>query len=386
MTDVNKLYEERVQRMEDAYNRRVPDRVPVYSMVDNYAIHYAGYSLREILDDDEKHYKAYEKIMVDFHWDATMYSSITKAMKFYEKIGGGTFEVTDSLQVHSGTQNNMKEDEYKELAKNPEKFLLNTVYPRKYEVLREPFNLDTYKRFESGVDELFNFLKLAGNNTKRLKENHGVLVNRGASTFMPMDMLLDYLRDFQGTMLDIRRRPEEVVEACDSMADYLLERIFSSYPEHVPGMTVFIPLHTPQFLRPKVFEQVYWPSFIKILNKLHEKGMKALCYFERNWEHLYDYLKEVPQDTVVGYFEDDDIRKAKRELGGKMCIVGGMPVSKLMYGTEQECIDVAKSLIDDLAPGGGYIFCTNVILHNAGDTKPENLRAVNEFVRDYGKY
>lgn len=372
--------------MEDAYSLRTPDRVPILSMVDNYAIHYAGYTLKEILEDDEKHYRAYERIIEDFFWDATMYSGITKAMKFFDVLGGGAFTVTESLQIASGAAMNMEEDEYKELAKDPEKFFLNTVYPRKYKLLREPFSENTYNNFALGVDKLFDFLKLSSNNVQRFKNDHGMLVARGATSYMPLDLILDFLRDFQGTMMDVRRRPEEMVEACDSLADYVVESVDRSYPKHVAGKTVYVPLHAPQFLRPKIFEKVYYPSFMKVLEKFNERGLKALLYFEKNWEHLYDYLKELPLDTVVGYFEDDDIRKAKKELGSRMCIVGGMPIHKLMYGSVQDCVDEAKGLIDDVAPGGGYIFCTNVILHNSGDTKPENLRAVNEFVRDYGKY
>ncbi|KPU44508.1 uroporphyrinogen decarboxylase (URO-D) [Oxobacter pfennigii] len=387
MADLQALYNERVERMEKVYNRGIPDRVPVYSMVDNYAIHYAGYTLKEVIEDEEKQYRAYEKIMLDFFWDSTMYSGVTKAMKFFNKLGGGTFKVTDSLQVEGGAAEIMNADEYKELAKDPAKFMLNVLYPRKYGLFTEDISFEEkYKRFASAVDELFAFLDLGKRNTQRLKDEHGILVSRGATMFMPLDIILDFLRDFQGTMLDIRRRPQEVAEACDALADYLLQMIEDSYPNHIPGHMIFIPLHVPQFLRPKAFEQVYWPSFKKILDAFSKKGYKALCYFERNWEHLYDYLQELPKNTVVGLFEDDDIRKAKKELGHIMCIAGGMPVNKLMYGTKEECVDYTKSLLDDMAPGGGYIFCSNVILHNAKDAKPENLRAVNEYVRDNGKY
>ena len=49
-------------------------------------------------------------------------------------------------------------------------------------------------------------------------------------------------------------------------------------------------------------------------------------------------------------------------------------------------MDIAKGLIDDLAPGGGYVFTTNRVMLTEADGKAENLRAVTEFVADYGKY
>ena len=39
-----------------------------------------------------------------------------------------------------------------------------------------------------------------------------------------------------------------------------------------------------------------------------------------------------------------------------------------------------------MAPGGGYILSLDKYILNASDVNPENMRAVNEFVRDYGVY
>ena len=51
-----------------------------------------------------------------------------------------------------------------------------------------------------------------------------------------------------------------------------------------------------------------------------------------------------------------------------------------------EVIDKAKELIDILAPGGQYIFALDKNLLKARDINPENLKAVLNFVKEYGKY
>ena len=66
--------------------------------------------------------------------------------------------------------------------------------------------------------------------------------------------------------------------------------------------------------------------------------------------------------------------------------MAGRAHADLYYGTKEECLDLAKGLIDDLAPGGGYIFSTNRAMIAPTDGNPENLKAVNEFVREYGVY
>ena len=43
-------------------------------------------------------------------------------------------------------------------------------------------------------------------------------------------------------------------------------------------------------------------------------------------------------------------------------------------------------VIDSVAPGGNYVFAPNKILLAANDARPENLKAVTEFVREYAVY
>lgn len=80
----------------------------------------------------------------------------------------------------------MQEDEYLELTKDPVKFMQNAIFPRKYELIRQEMDFnEKYKRFATAVDKLFTFMSLGKKNTQRLNDEHGVLVNRGASMAMP---------------------------------------------------------------------------------------------------------------------------------------------------------------------------------------------------------
>ena len=57
-----------------------------------------------------------------------------------------------------------------------------------------------------------------------------------------------------------------------------------------------------------------------------------------------------------------------------------------MKKSDISSIEVAKKALDIYAPGGGYIFSQDKILLSAADAAAENLIAVNEYVRDNGKY
>ena len=84
--------------------------------------------------------------------------------------------------------------------------------------------------------------------------------------------------------------------------------------------------------------------------------------------------------------ENGDPAYFKKTIGGNVSLVGGIPSIMLRDCTPEESVEAAKRALDVYAPGGGYIFSQDKILLSAADAAPENLKAVNEYVRDNGKY
>jgi uroporphyrinogen decarboxylase len=81
-----------------------------------------------------------------------------------------------------------------------------------------------------------------------------------------------------------------------------------------------------------------------------------------------------------------DARALKRRWGDDLTFYGGAvdPQRVLPHGTPQEVRDEVRRRIDDLAPGGGFIFAP---IHNIqADVPPENIVAMWEALREYGKY
>lgn len=81
-----------------------------------------------------------------------------------------------------------------------------------------------------------------------------------------------------------------------------------------------------------------------------------------------------------------DTRELKRQFGGDITFYGGGVDTQrvLPRGTPAEVRDEVRRRIEDLAPGGGFIFNT---VHNIqADVPPENIMAMWETVREYGVY
>jgi uroporphyrinogen-III decarboxylase len=75
--------------------------------------------------------------------------------------------------------------------------------------------------------------------------------------------------------------------------------------------------------------------------------------------------------------------KAKEILGDTVCIRGNVPLSILVTGTPERVRASCKKLIDTVGKSGGYIMDASTGLD---DAKPENVKAMFEFTREYGVY
>lgn len=76
----------------------------------------------------------------------------------------------------------------------------------------------------------------------------------------------------------------------------------------------------------------------------------------------------------------------KKEFGNELCFWGGGCDTQhtLPHGSPEEIRDEVKKRIDDLAPGGGFVFSA---IHNIqDDVPPENIMAMVETLFEYGKY
>ena len=81
-----------------------------------------------------------------------------------------------------------------------------------------------------------------------------------------------------------------------------------------------------------------------------------------------------------------DTKRLKREFGDCLTFWGGGVDTQrvLPRGTPEQVREEVKRRIEDLAPGGGFVFAT---VHNIqADVPPENILAMWEAVQEFGRY
>jgi uroporphyrinogen decarboxylase len=83
--------------------------------------------------------------------------------------------------------------------------------------------------------------------------------------------------------------------------------------------------------------------------------------------------------------EDMDPRQIKAEFGERLCFHGAVGLQQnLPRGTPEQVSQEVQTVLDSLAPGGGYFACT---AHNIqADVPVENILALLGAYRQYGTY
>ncbi len=78
-----------------------------------------------------------------------------------------------------------------------------------------------------------------------------------------------------------------------------------------------------------------------------------------------------------------DMADAKKTLGKNACLLGNVPSSLLNLGTPQDVRDYVKRLVEVAGKDGGLIVSNGAFFDEA---KPENVKAMIDAAREYGKY
>ena len=385
MTNMQTLHDARVQDVIATCSHIEPSVVPVMANVLTWTIGYVGGNTNELLDNPDKLPEVYVKFFEDVYFDVNFMFGLSTPIRALERMGSDAFFVSkDNHTIQHKENCAMEAADYPALIEDPMHFLINILGPRKFPALRG----SKEEAYQALIDVALNIDKWAAANAKCAafaKEKHGIVSMLGGHKVYPtMDVIFDRLRGMAGCLTDLRRNREHLISATEA-----LRPLYGKLAQNVTGEFPYGPctLHCPTYLSKRDFDEVFWPSMRDMLLEVYNRGSKTVLFMEGEWERHYEtLLNDLPKSSILCLLEDDDIVKAKKLIGHKFTILGGVKTDKLRFGTKEECIDDAKRILDECAPGGGFIFTTEKALCAHGDVNDSNLIAVNQFVHDYGKY
>jgi len=408
------LFQERTRRVEDAVQLKVPDRVPFLPAFSFFPAKYAGISFEEAMYDYDKLAEVSKKAIMDFELD--MYMN-----PFSQLALGPLMEILDYRQLkwpgHGVSPNYtyqfveeeyMKADEYDAFLFDPTDYILRTYLPRICGAL-EPLEklpsimgqqyfrllIGTAVLSEPEVTGAIESLLKAGAEANRMRTKMisfvkemaelGFPTQFGAVAYAPFDCIGDYFRGTRGVMLDMYRNPDKLIAATEKILPVLAKSVTATAKSSgISG--VFMPLHKGAhgFMSLEQFKTFYWPTLQKLLVILINEGLTPCPLFEADYTDRLEIIKDIPEGKAIYWFENTDIFKAKEVLGDRICLRGNVPAPLLCTGTPQQVRDYCKKLIDVVGKGGGFIMDGGIGIPD--EARPENVRAMADFTREYGVY
>jgi uroporphyrinogen-III decarboxylase len=407
------LKKERYNRIHTAETLGVPDRVPISIPIGNFPAKYAGVLCSDAYYNFDVWYGAVEKTIKDFCPDtfgANIYNSgpalelIDPKTQKWPGHGVAPDQGFQAIEVDS-----LKADEFEEYMRDSNSYMLRKHLPRTvnslaafsklppmYELLHGPGSAQRMAEIltEPDMAKAIATLQKAGRiyrkdrpkNAKlfKLLAKYGYYMTPAVGAMPPYDTVSHQLRGMTGTMYDMFRQPDKLLELIDFVLKETIEKT-PLVPDENGNIRIFMTntRGSDDFLSKKQFDTFYWPSFKKLVTYLCNHGATPGIFFEGNCDSRVEYLLDLPKGKFIARFDTSDIFRAKEILKGHCCIEGNIPSSLLQVGSKEDVIAYCKKLIDVCGKDGGYVISPR---SSVDEVKPENLKAMIEFVKEYGVY
>jgi uroporphyrinogen decarboxylase len=144
------------------------------------------------------------------------------------------------------------------------------------------------------------------------------------------------------------------------------------------------------FQNPRIFRQLAFPAVRRTIELATAVGMPTHVHSCGPEKELVKIFATETNLTVIDPLEvppmgDCNLAELKKQYGKRITLKGNLHTTAVMlHGTPEEVTAASRKAIDDAAEGGRFILSTG---DQCGrDTPFENLRAMIETARTYGKY
>ena len=151
----------------------------------------------------------------------------------------------------------------------------------------------------------------------------------------------------------------------------------------MPFTWTWVHKSTREFMSDAQFKEFYWPYLRKGLMALIDKGIIPVIYWEADWESRLEHIADIPDGKIIYHLSNTNFERAWDVLGGKVCLAGNVPNVMLLGGTPDDVKAYCKKMIDYTKGKPGLIMDAAIMLDEA---RPENLKAMFDFTREYGVY
>ncbi len=201
-----------------------------------------------------------------------------------------------------------------------------------------------------------------------------------------------YLRGFEKFLMDLHENEKLACYIIDKINEQHKEFYHQVLPEidrHVDILMVGDDLGTQigPMISPALYRRLIKPRQKELYRYIKDRADVKLFYHSCG-----DCLALIPDLIEIGVdilnpiqISAMDPEKLKKEFGQDLVFWGGIDTHEVLpFGTAEEVEEEVKRIIDILAPGGGFVF--NSVHNIQADVPPENIEAMFQTAREYGRY
>lgn len=139
-------------------------------------------------------------------------------------------------------------------------------------------------------------------------------------------------------------------------------------------------------LNPRMMEELYGQAFRRITETAHGLGMKIVVHTDGNVYPLLEWFADCGFDGVHALEPTAgvELARVKEMVGDRMCLLGNMDITHVLVDAEkEEVFEAVRKSIKAAGRGGGYIIAPT---NSHPDISIERLRWMLEAVEKYGRY
>jgi uroporphyrinogen decarboxylase len=378
------------QRVIDALEHREPDRIPF----DLGAAAVTGINIRALRNLKEfLGIKTESRVQDDItqlaHFDdemARLFQTdvgsvlpcppLVAPLRVAPHLDGSHFRLTDEFGIgwQMPVEGGLYFDQYLHPLENAETVKDIERYP-----WPDPLDPERFKGIVKGVEQVIG------------QEHKGCLMERMSSGMWEHAMWMTGYEKFFLDMFVNKKLIHALMEKILELKMKYWERVLEMVGERHVVISCADDLGTQDSLLVslEMYREMIWPYHCRLFRFIKEKAQgKAYVFFHNDGAIMetIPLLIEAGVD-ILNPFQVNcrgmDTARFKREYGRDLTIWGGSCDSQYVMpkGTPQEVRDETRRRIEDLAPGGGFIFAPIHVIQ--GDVPPQNIMAWWETLNEY---
>lgn len=413
--EAKQAYRDRVKRIVDVIQLKVPDRVPIMPSFGMFPAIDNGFSCQEVMFDYGKAHKAWMKTLVDFEPDSFVSSGyalsgpVLKKLNYKQLRLPGYDIAADHVYQFAENAYVKAEEIYDAFIEDPSDFMLRTYLPRTCEslsplsnirpltesfgyyvallnnmaVMGKPEVITALRAIADAGEEAFRWMNACIVEAIEIM-SMGFPISAGAGTSAPFDIIGDFFRGTRGVMLDMYKVPDKIIKAMDRLLPILIKiGVDQARQTCYPIVGIMLHKGADSFMSNEQYKHFYWPTLRKLMLGIIEEGFVPMPLFEGENNSRLEIIADIPRGKAIYWFESIDLHKAKEILGNAVCFKGNVPASLLCTGTTEEVKGYVKNLIDVMGKEGKLIVDCGAWFDEA---RHENVKAMVEFTKEYGVY